>query len=141
METWKSCARRGPGRGVRGPAGSRCLGPAACIGCNHGGTAVSAKSVAESAGEAPGTGEVGQKWLQHWLAALRWQRRVDEALARFDLSFAQWLVLDCLETIHRETGAAVSQVQVSRRLEFGKGSVSRWMVRLDRRGLVDIAPA
>jgi DNA-binding MarR family transcriptional regulator len=82
-----------------------------------------------------------QMWVQHWLAAMRWQRRVEWALARFDLSFFQWLVLDSLATIHRETRDAVSQVQVSRRLELGRASISRLMARLDRRGLVDIAPA
>jgi len=85
--------------------------------------------------------ESGPAWVQHWLAALRWERRVEAALAHLNLSFAQWLVLDCLETIRRETGDAVSQVQVGRRLELGKGSVSRWMARLDRRGLIDVAPA
>jgi len=83
----------------------------------------------------------GQAWVRRWLAAMRWQRRVEGVLARFDLSFAQWLVLDCVATIHRETRDAVSQVQVGRRLELGKGSISRLMTRLDRRGLTDIAPA
>jgi DNA-binding MarR family transcriptional regulator len=96
-------------------------------------------AVAGSEGEAEMAD--GQLWVQRWLAAMRWQRRVEGALARFDLSFNQWLVLECLATLHRETGDAVSQVQVSRRLEFGKPSVSRLMARLDRRGLTDIAPA
>jgi DNA-binding MarR family transcriptional regulator len=91
-------------------------------------------------GEAQGRRD-GQAWVQQWLAAQRWQRRVEEALGAFDLTFAQWLVLDCLATIHREMRDAVSQVQVCRRLALGKGSVSRLMMRLDRRGLTDIAPA
>jgi DNA-binding MarR family transcriptional regulator len=96
--------------------------------------------VAGSTVEAHGSGD-GQLWVQRWLAAMRWQRRVEGALARFDLSLYQWLVLDCLATIHRETRDAVSQVQVCRCLGLGKASVSRLMTRLDRRGLTDIAPA
>lgn len=97
------------------------------------------RAVAGSEGEAERAD--GQLWVQRWLAAMRWQRRVDGALARLDLSFNQWLILDCVASLHRETGDAVSQVQVSRRLGFGKPSVSRLMARLDRRGLTDIAPA
>ena len=92
-------------------------------------------------GEGEAHGRRGQAWLEHWLAAMRWQRRVELALARVDLSFAQWIVLDCLAAIRRETRDAVSQVQVCQRLELGKGSVSRVMTRLHRRGLVDVAPA
>ena len=97
-------------------------------------------SVARSGVEAQGRAD-GEAWVQHWLAAMRWQRRVEALLARFGLSLAQWLVLDALATIRGETMDAVSQVQVCRRLGLGKGSVSRVMTRLDQRGLVDIAPA
>ncbi|HEU4582237.1 MAG TPA: MarR family transcriptional regulator [Polyangiaceae bacterium] len=101
---------------------------------------MSSLGVAGNGGEAQGRADA-QAWLQHWLAARRWQRRVERALARFDLSFFQWLVLDSLAILHRETSDAVSQVQVCRRLELGKASISRLMTRLEGRGLVDIAPA
>jgi DNA-binding MarR family transcriptional regulator len=85
--------------------------------------------------------EWSEKWVQHWLAAMRWRRRVDVALARVDLSFSQWLVLDSIAALHRQTSDAVSQIQVARRLELGPASVSRLMTVLEQRGLVDRAPA
>ena len=83
----------------------------------------------------------GAAWVQQWLATTRWRRRVDGALARLDLTLVQWLVLDSLDAVFRQTQDPVSQVQVCRRLELGKASVSRLMWHLARRGLIDSAPA
>jgi DNA-binding MarR family transcriptional regulator len=83
----------------------------------------------------------GDVWLEHWFAGMRWRRRVESELERLKLSLAQWLVLDSLEILLRETGDAVSQLQVGQRLELDKSTISLLMQRLERRGLIDRAPA
>jgi hypothetical protein len=53
------------------------------------------------------------------------------------MTLARWLVLDCVEGLGRETGAAVSQKQVAQRLNMAEGAVSRLMGWLAGEGLVD----
>ena len=79
--------------------------------------------------------------IAQFQSAQRWRRSVERELRGLQLTLTQWLVLDALQTIHRETDAAVSQLQVGRRLELDKATISDVMVRLSLRGLVDRAPA
>jgi len=76
--------------------------------------------------------------IERWLAAQRWRRRVERVLA--PLTLTQWLVLDALARMIRESGDAVSQMQVARRLEMNKTCVCQAMQRLDAMGLVDRGP-
>jgi DNA-binding MarR family transcriptional regulator len=76
-------------------------------------------------------------WLRHWQRAMRWRRRVERDLRSLELTLAQWLVLDAMSTLFGETNDAVSQIQVARRLEMDKATLSQVMNGLDRRGLVD----
>jgi len=87
------------------------------------------------------TTRAADAWLEHWRAGRRWRRRVELELERLGLSFAQWLVLDCIAALRRETNDAVSQLQVGQRLELDKSTISQLMKRLDERALIDRAPA
>lgn len=80
-------------------------------------------------------------WIAHWRAGMRWRRQVELELGRLRLTFSQWLVLDCVATLLRETQDAVSQLQVGHRLELDKATISALMKRLDERGLIDRSPA
>ena len=80
-------------------------------------------------------------WIAYWLAGKRWRRYVELELARLSLTFSQWLVLDCVATLLRETQDAVSQLQVGQRLELDKATISLLMKRLDEQGRIDRAPA
>jgi len=87
------------------------------------------------------TTRTADAWIAHWRAGMRWRRRVELELQRLGLSFAQWLVLDCIAALHCETDDAVSQLQVGQRLELDKATISQLMKRLDERALIDRAPA
>jgi DNA-binding MarR family transcriptional regulator len=69
-----------------------------------------------------------------------WRRRIESELAELQLTLAQWLVLDALDVIFRETKDAAAQIQVGRRLGMDKATVSQVMALLERRALVDRAP-
>jgi DNA-binding MarR family transcriptional regulator len=84
-----------------------------------------------------GAGDEGVQW---WLAGLRWRRRVGRALAPLKLTLTEWLVLDALARLIRESRNAVSQIQVGRLLEMNKTTVCHVMQRLERTGFVDQAP-
>jgi DNA-binding MarR family transcriptional regulator len=76
-------------------------------------------------------------WLHRWRRAMHWRRGVEAALRPLGLTLAQWRVLDGLATLIRETGDAVSQVQVARRLEMDKSTLSQVMDVLVRRQFID----
>lgn len=78
--------------------------------------------------------------LARWRAAMHWRRLVDEALAPFQLTLTQWLVLDATLALTLELGDAVSQKQVSERTGLDKVTVSQRMQSLERRHYVDRAP-
>ena len=82
----------------------------------------------------------GDEGIQRWLAAVRWRRRVERALAPLKLTLAQWLVLDASDRLICASNDAVSQIDVARYLEMDKATLCQVMQRLDRRGLVDQAP-
>lgn len=83
----------------------------------------------------------GDEGIQRWLAGVRWQRRAERALKPLKLTFAQWLVLDAMARLIRQSNDAVSQIQVARHLQMGAPTLCRVMQWLDRAGLVDQAPA
>jgi DNA-binding MarR family transcriptional regulator len=85
--------------------------------------------------------DAGDEWNQRWLANLRWRRRVERALKPLKVTFAQWLVLDAMERLIRQSHDAVSQRQVAQHLQMGTASLCRLMQCLERKALVDQAPS
>lgn len=78
--------------------------------------------------------------VARYLAALRWRRQAEEGLRALQLTLTQWLVLDALDAIRRESGDAVSQREVGIYLALGKATVSSLMLQLAQRALVDRGP-
>jgi DNA-binding MarR family transcriptional regulator len=76
-----------------------------------------------------------------WLQAVRWRRAVESELSEIGLTFTQWLVLDATQELSEESGDAVNQSEVARRLELDRMTVSQVMRALERQGLVDRGPA
>jgi DNA-binding MarR family transcriptional regulator len=75
--------------------------------------------------------------LESWKAAMRWRREVERELAAVGLTFIQWLVLDAAAALVDERRDAVSQLDIGRRVELDKATISDVMTRLVMRGLVD----
>jgi DNA-binding MarR family transcriptional regulator len=80
-------------------------------------------------------GAVGLRRAE-WLKAMRWRRTVEAALRGCGVTFTQWLVLDALETLIRETEDAVSHSQVAAHLELDRATIGAVMRLLERKGLV-----
>jgi DNA-binding MarR family transcriptional regulator len=76
-----------------------------------------------------------------WLSAMRWRRAVEGELSEIGLTFTQWLVLEATHELSEESGEAVNQSEVARRLELDRMTVSQVMRTLERQGLVDRGPA
>ena len=81
-----------------------------------------------------------REWRARWLAAMRWRRRVEKALAQSGLTFTQWLVLEATAVLVVETGDAVSQNQISARTELDRNTISQVMRTLERKQLVSRGP-
>ena len=79
--------------------------------------------------------------LERWRAMQRWRRRADAELASMGLTLTQWLVLESAEALVRQSGDAVSQKDVSVRVELDQMTVSQVMQVLDAKGLVDRGPS
>jgi DNA-binding MarR family transcriptional regulator len=79
--------------------------------------------------------------LERWRAAQRWRRRAGAELASLGLTLTQWLVLESAEALVRQSGDAVSQKDVSMRVELDQMTVSQVMQVLDAKGLVDRGPS
>jgi len=79
--------------------------------------------------------------LERWRVAQRWRRQADATLASVGLTLTQWLVLESTRTLIRETDDAVSQKDVSVRVELDQMTVSQVMRVLDAKGLVDRGPS
>ena len=67
---------------------------------------------------------------------MRWRRTVERALRDCGLTFTQWLVLDALETLIRETEDAVSHSDVAVHLELDRATVGAVLRLLERKNLV-----
>ena len=78
--------------------------------------------------------------VELWRAAQRWRRRIDRALAPFELTLTQWLVLRSTAVLVDESDDATSQTAVAARAQIDPMSVSRVMQGLEVRGLVDRGP-
>jgi DNA-binding MarR family transcriptional regulator len=79
--------------------------------------------------------------LERWRAAQRWRRQADAEIAAMGLTLTQWLVLEAAEALVRESGDAVSQKDVSVRVELDQMTVSQAMQVLDAKGLVSRGPS
>lgn len=79
--------------------------------------------------------------LERWREAQRWRRRADAELASMGLTLTQWLVLEATAALVRQSGDAVSQKDVSGRVELDKMTVSQVMSVLDAKGLVNRGPS
>src|SRR6185436_16746122 len=79
--------------------------------------------------------------LERWRAAQRWRRRADAEIAAMGLTLTQWLILEAAAALVRESGDAVSQKDVSVRVELDQMTVSQVMQVLDAKGLVDRGPS
>ena len=78
--------------------------------------------------------------LQRFKLAMRFRRKTNHALQRLGISFAQWRVLEATWRLIRQTGDAVSHLDVSRELDLDEASVSRLMHVLSKRGWVSHGP-
>ena len=94
--------------------------------------------MAKASGEGASAGSAA---LERWRAAQRWRRRADAELASMGLTLTQWRVLESAEALVRESGDAVSQTEVSVRVEMDQMTVSQVMQVLDAKGLVDRGPS
>ncbi len=79
--------------------------------------------------------------LAHWQEAMRWRRKVEQALAAVDLTFTQWLLLDCANELIREKGDAISQSELAARSEVDRMTVSQVLKTLESRDCIDRGPA
>jgi DNA-binding MarR family transcriptional regulator len=79
--------------------------------------------------------------LERWRVAQRWRRRAGAELASLGLTLTQWLVLESAEALVRQSGDAVSQKDISVRVELDQMTVSQVMQVLGGKGLVDRGPS
>ena len=79
--------------------------------------------------------------LRSYKLAAQFRRRASCALKRLGASFAEWRTLEATWRLIRQTGDAVSHLDVARDLELDESSVSRVMHVLSRRGWVSHGPA
>lgn len=74
---------------------------------------------------------------EQWRAAMRWRRAVEAALGGVGLTFTQWLLLDATRELIAETGDAVNQNEIARRVELDRSTVCPVMRALEQMQLVD----
>jgi len=73
---------------------------------------------------------------QQWLAAARWEKRVNESLGPAGITFRQWLILDEIGSRVERTGDGVRENQLARTLELDGLTLWHAMAVLDHRGFV-----
>jgi len=74
---------------------------------------------------------------ERWRAARGYQVAAKRALARAEISFIEWLLLEALDELVRETGDAVSQQAVAKRAGVSEVVASYWMTKLEQDCLLD----
>lgn len=79
--------------------------------------------------------------LRLWCHVRDAGRGLNRALRALGTSLPQWRVLYATERLIRETGDCVSQIAVARRIDMDMNTTSDVMRRLERKGLIDRAPA
>lgn len=71
---------------------------------------------------------------------MQWRIRVQGALENSGLTFPEWLVLAAADDLIRSTDDAVNQNDIAAHAALDRRTVSRIVIGLDERGLVDRAP-
>lgn len=74
---------------------------------------------------------------ERWRDARRYQAKAQKALAGTDISFVEWLLLEALAELVRETGDAVSQQAVAARAGVSPVVASYWMSDMEEDCLLD----
>jgi DNA-binding MarR family transcriptional regulator len=75
-----------------------------------------------------------------WRAAMRWQRDVDEALAPWQLTHTQFLLLTTATACVTSAGDAVLQRTIAEAAGLDEATTSRVCRTLSDRGLIDRGP-
>ena len=82
-----------------------------------------------------------ERCTAQWLAAMRWRRGVEQALAAVGLTFTQWQILDAIRRLIAETEDAVNQNEIAAEVELDRSTVSQVMRTLEQKQLVDRGPS
>jgi DNA-binding MarR family transcriptional regulator len=99
------------------------------------------KSKADRSQEPAALGKEAAAGFALWREAMRWQRCVNAALRSLGLTHSQFLVLSSLDRVSSQESDAVSQRQVAREAGLDDATTSSVLSALERRSLVDRAPA
>jgi DNA-binding MarR family transcriptional regulator len=91
--------------------------------------------IRDSQGKTP-----GDLCIERWQEAARLRKVMDQRLLPLHLTFTRWLVLECTRILIAETGDAVSQTLVARRLDMDGMTMSYVMRRLQDDSCVDRGP-
>ena len=75
--------------------------------------------------------------LAWWLDAARFRRRVDRALRRKGITFAQWRVLRTASRLTEGPTEGVSQRAIGERIQMDANTISAIVKRLTEKGLID----
>jgi DNA-binding MarR family transcriptional regulator len=75
-----------------------------------------------------------------WQSAQRWRHTVDRELSTISLTFVQWHTLEVISTLISETNDAISQIDIVRRSELDRTTVSKTMQIFDDLGLISREP-
>lgn len=84
-----------------------------------------------------GLGPADSPGFLMWRATLRWQREVTTALAPFELTHVQFVLLMSLWWLNHNTGEAPNQLSLARQAGADVKMVSQVVGRLEERGLVE----
>lgn len=71
---------------------------------------------------------------------MRWRLRVQKSLKSSELTFTQWLVLAIADELIRTTDDAVNQNDIATMTALDRRTVSRVVIGMEQRGLVDRGP-
>jgi DNA-binding MarR family transcriptional regulator len=99
------------------------------------------KSKADRSAEPAALGKEAATGFALWREAMRWQRCVNAALRSLGLTHSQFLVLSSLDRVSSQESDAVSQRQVAREAGLDDATTSSVLQALEKRSLVDRAPA
>lgn len=71
---------------------------------------------------------------------MRWRGRIERSLEHSGLTFTQWLVLAAADDLICSTDDAVNQNDIAAYVSLNRRTISRVVIGLEDRGLVDRAP-
>jgi DNA-binding MarR family transcriptional regulator len=118
---------------MRAPAASSVFEQLGAEACRQGGMHGSARRLEEW--EAPDTKAARSRWRE----ARVFERQARRLLARERCAFLEWLLLRTLCDCEGEPWDGVSQIELARRAGLSRQVASYWLIRLDRRGVVERA--